>query len=117
MDNSEIVKLAKFVGFFPQDIVSDNGYLGWWSSPTTFPNHNEKQIMFDAMKFHSSYDWLMLVVDKIYTSSKGKYVVKIMGNKTEIIETSTNKLIIKRVGINMFGGLRSAIIRFIESHD
>ena len=65
--NTENNKLiAEFMGYFPQDIVSKNGYLGWWSSPSNnFPNHDYKQIMFGAMLFHTSWDWLMPVIKKI----------------------------------------------------
>ena len=59
--------IGEFMGYFPQDIVSIDGYKGWWSKPDAlnFPNHNYSQIMFGAMKFDTSWDWLMPVLDEI----------------------------------------------------
>ena len=57
--------IAEFMGYFPQDIVNEQGWRGWWSSPNKFPNHESNQIMFDAMVFNKNWDWLMSVVERI----------------------------------------------------
>lgn len=65
--NEDKILMAEYRGYFPQDIVSEDGNEGWWSlgHGTTFPNHNFHQIIFAGMKFHTSWDWLMPVYNKL----------------------------------------------------
>ena len=54
--------IAEFMGIFAVDIDEQDGF--WYSIDGLMP-HGYDKIMLEAIKYNSSWDWLMPVVEKI----------------------------------------------------
>lgn len=113
--------IAEFMGYFPQDIVSKDGYLGWWSTPNSlkFPNYDCKQLRFSEMEFNSSWDWLMPVVERIEEHNNGYTKVCIEDESCQI--STQEKSILNKNYFELYSTSHSkidatykAVVEFVE---
>ncbi len=101
--------IAEFMGAFPVDIGDKEGW--WYLTNGLFP-HGYDRIMFRAIKYHSDWNWLMEVVEKVESVYDSTFVVEITDCICEI--TGLDDLSIYRAGNDKKEVVYSACLHFIQ---
>lgn len=73
--------IARFMGMKPKEEIDLDG---WWIN--TIPVHPYESIIFDAIKFEKSWDWLMPVVEKIESLFGGSLIFSIRDTRCFIVQ-------------------------------
>ena len=118
MKTNEIVENNKLIGDFMEWKTPSIKIIENRNEKTTFPNGCEHN---DKLKYHSSWDWLMPVVEKIRRcNSFGFKAVTIFGNGTQIKVYTIDKQIfecypkINTEEATSLSVTHSAVVRYIE---
>lgn len=83
-----------------------------------FNNENVRNFSLEELQFNTSWDWLMIVIDRINTIDEEVYGVTIRGNIT-VIENhyGTDNLYIEVKGADTFENTYKAVIKFIKKYN
>jgi hypothetical protein len=108
------------VDFMEIKPLESNGEYTWSDSPYYFVRYKEKEKTMVAIseyaKYHTSWDWLMPVVEKINLINNEIFGVTINGNKTTIEDCfGINELCIESdKNFSMILNTYDAVIEFIK---
>ena len=103
--NKEHTKaIAKFLGW--EELADEEQYYG-----------NGKSLSLDEMNFHSSWNAIMPVVEKINTMDSYRYAVRISHFSTEVYDNIESEKIIGQPGHSFIEGVYYAVVRFLEWYE
>lgn len=92
-DNNKLI--AEFMELKPTKIHSNYQWNdGVFFSVVEYTEEKAKQAIYEYVKYHESFDWLIPVVEKIESIGKNDYFVHIMGNSCFI--TTNNPCILEK---------------------
>jgi hypothetical protein len=124
----EGVMIAEFMGlkyetrnYFGGDFKPDENGFDTYSHNSimtgTYYGGEKTSMLVDKMRYHTSWNWLMPVIDKIETM--GCEVVHRVGdcNIYEIDEQENYKCIIDVQGINKLESTYKAVVKFIKDYN
>lgn len=99
--------IAEFMG---AQILGDNTKVAYWN----FGKPNQKTVRIEKLLYHSSWRWLMRVVDKIN-------FLKIQGERIDVIiyrntchVNDPRQILIEATGKDMFDSTYKAVLEFIN---
>lgn len=119
MEEKEIIEGNKLIAGFMESVYKGHGYpniVNFLISPSQFETSNSFEV--DELKYHTSWDWLMPVVEKISSMDSGKFSVEIdfpfgVSIKKHNIEPD-EELIYGTAEETILQCLYSAVIQFIQ---
>lgn len=110
--------IAEFMGFEDASRIIGGGNVMRKKTEWKYGCQQYKEFKYEDLKYHSSWDWLMSVVEKIENFEDenrcAKYNFNCVQSFVEIVDNETSEEIIEIDLDNKFDSIYQAVVQFIE---